>query len=224
MEKKKIPKRMIVAVGLVILAVTIIALFVSINISPVRNLYPAEIRNYQGEDLSSVADVRPYTVGGIQNINQSSYNLTITGLVDRTLNLSYDDVLNGYQRYQKVVNLHCVVGWQATILWEGVLVEDLLKDAGANMSAPVVIFRASDGYSTSLPLDYIVKNNILLAYKMNNITIPTERGFPFQLVAESQFGYKWIKWLTQIEVSDNSNFLGYWESRGYANNATIPGR
>jgi len=50
---------------------------------------------------------------------------------------------------------------------------------------------------------------------MNNVTIPPERGFPFELVAESQYGYKWIKWITKIEVSDNANYLGYWESRGY---------
>jgi DMSO/TMAO reductase YedYZ molybdopterin-dependent catalytic subunit len=56
---------------------------------------------------------------------------------------------------------------------------------------------------------------------MNNLTIPPERGFPFELVAESQYGYKWIKWLTAIEVSDKDGYLGYWESRGYPNNATL---
>jgi DMSO/TMAO reductase YedYZ molybdopterin-dependent catalytic subunit len=70
-------------------------------------------------------------------------------------------------------------------------------------------------------MEYIVNNNILLAYKMNNLTIPANRGFPFELVAESQYGYKWIKWLTGIEVSDNAGYLGYWESRGYPNNATL---
>ena len=39
--------------------------------------------------------------------------------------------------------------------------------------------------------------------KMNNVTIPPERGFPFMLVAESKWGYKWIKWVTKIEVSNN---------------------
>jgi DMSO/TMAO reductase YedYZ molybdopterin-dependent catalytic subunit len=57
---------------------------------------------------------------------------------------------------------------------------------------------------------------------MNSITIPPEKGFPFQLAAESQAGYKWIKWITEIEVSDNEDYRGYWESRGYPNNATLP--
>jgi len=56
-----------------------------------------------------------------------------------------------------------------------------------------------------------------MAYKMNEVTLPAERGFPFQLVAESKWGYKWIKWITEIELSDNAEYLGYWESRGYSN-------
>ncbi len=204
-----------------IVAVTLIALFIAGSPRSAQILYPAEVRNYQGENLASIAEVEENAIRGIQQINESTYQLTVTGLVNQTLNLSYSGVVNGFQNYQKVVTIFCVEGWQAKILWEGVLVKDLLTKAGANMSAPVVIFRASDGYSTALPLSYIVNNNIILAYKMNNITIPPERGFPFELVAESQYGYKWIKWVTQIEVSDNANYLGYWESRGYPNNATL---
>jgi DMSO/TMAO reductase YedYZ molybdopterin-dependent catalytic subunit len=79
-----------------------------------------------------------------------------------------------------------------------VLIDDLLKGAGVNSSAVGAIFYASDGYSTELPLDYLHDHNILLAYKMNNVTIPPERGFPFELVAESQYGYKWIKWVLEL--------------------------
>jgi DMSO/TMAO reductase YedYZ molybdopterin-dependent catalytic subunit len=57
---------------------------------------------------------------------------------------------------------------------------------------------------------------------MNGLTIPPEKGFPFQLVAESKYGYKWIKWLTKIELSDNVNYTGYWESRGLPNGAAVP--
>jgi DMSO/TMAO reductase YedYZ molybdopterin-dependent catalytic subunit len=103
-----------------------------------------------------------------------------------------------------------------------VLVKDLLEPAGVNPNATTVIFYAYDGYSTSMPLDYIDDNNILIAYKMNNVTLPPERGFPFQLVAESKWGYKWIKWITTIELSDNKNYRGFWESRGYPNEADLP--
>ena len=56
---------------------------------------------------------------------------------------------------------------------------------------------------------------------MNNVTLPAAAGFPFMLVPQNQYGYKWIKWVTQIDVSNDSSYLGYWESRGYPNNATV---
>jgi DMSO/TMAO reductase YedYZ molybdopterin-dependent catalytic subunit len=128
----------------------------------------------------------------------------------------------GYQSYQKVVTIYCVEGWNATILWEGILVNDLIQNASPAASANTVIFHASDGYTTALPLSYLKDNNILLAYKMNGLVMPPERGFPFQLVAESKYGYKWIKWITAIELSNDPNYLGFWESQGYPNNATAP--
>jgi DMSO/TMAO reductase YedYZ molybdopterin-dependent catalytic subunit len=56
---------------------------------------------------------------------------------------------------------------------------------------------------------------------MNSVTLPPQRGYPFQVVAESKWGYKWVKWVNEIEVSDNVNYRGYWESRGYSNDGGI---
>jgi DMSO/TMAO reductase YedYZ molybdopterin-dependent catalytic subunit len=66
-------------------------------------------------------------------------------------------------------------------LWEGVLVEDLIEEVGVNPATTVVIFYASDAYSNSLPPDYIIDNNLMIAYKINNLTLQPERGFPLQL-------------------------------------------
>ena len=221
MDKKIIFRNFIVGLFIIMLIVGIfIAAYYSQNQSKV--LYPGEVRDYQGQNLSSIADVIENAIKGTQHINASTYRLTITGLVNKTVEYTYDEVLSKFQSYQKVVTLYCVERWSATILWEGFLVEDLLREAGVKSNAVGVIFRASDGYSTELPLTYIASHNIIIAYKMNGLTIPPERGFPFQLVAESQYGYKWIKWITTIEVTDNPNYLGYWESNGYPNNATVP--
>jgi DMSO/TMAO reductase YedYZ molybdopterin-dependent catalytic subunit len=180
-----------------------------------------EITEYQGEDLSSINAFRENSIKGPQHVDLEEYTLTITGLVENEQHYTYDEVVSGYQSYKKVVTLHCVEGWSAKILWEGILVEDLLEEAQVDPNATVVIFYAYDGYSTSLPLDYVIDNNIIIAYEMNNVTLPPERGYPFQLVAESKLGYKWIKWLTAIELSDNEDFRGFWESRGYSNNADV---
>ena len=181
-----------------------------------------EIREYEGKNLSSINDFRENSIKGPQFVEKENYKLQITGLVERNLNYTYDEVITQYQLYKKVVTLYCVEGWDVTILWEGVLLEDLLGEAGLGQDVNTVIFHAFDGYTTSLPLDYIIENDIIIAHKMNGVSLPPERGFPFQLVAESKLGYKWIKWITEIEISDDENYKGFWESRGYSNEAGIP--
>ena len=164
---------------------------------------------------------RENSIKGPQEVDLESYTLRITGLVANSENYTYDEVVNKHQHYKKVVTLDCVEGWSVTILWEGLLVRDLLAEAEPLANAEVIIFHAYDGYTTSLPVDYIMDNDILIAYKMNDVILPPERGFPFQLVAESKWGYKWIKWITEIELSDDANYRGYWESRGYSNSADL---
>ncbi len=181
----------------------------------------AEVREYEGEDLSSIADFRENSIKGPQNVSLEGYRLEVDGLVEKPLSLTYEDVLSR-QSYKKVVTLYCVEGWDVTILWEGVLVSDLIDEA-MPIEAETVIFHAVDGYTTSLPLDYLERNDILLAYKMNNATLPVARGFPFQLAAEEKWGYKWIKWVDRITLSNQTDYRGYWESRGYNENGSVSG-
>jgi DMSO/TMAO reductase YedYZ molybdopterin-dependent catalytic subunit len=181
-----------------------------------------EITEYEGEDLSSVNDFRENSIKGPQYIDIDQYSLAVTGMVDQELDLPYEEVIDR-TTYEKVVQLDCVEGWSVNILWEGVLVRDLVDQAGADPDADTLIFYAEDGYSTSLPLSYFYENDIILAHRMNGVTMPPERGFPFELVAEQRWGYKWCKWVTEIEVSDDSDYEGYWESRGYNDDGSRDG-
>ena len=186
-----------------------------------NELKPVEVRDYQGEKLSSITDFRENSIKGPQRVDIESYKLKVSGLVESPEAYAYNEVISNYRSYEKVVRLDCVEGWSVTILWEGLLVKDLLVEAKPLPNAKVVIFYAYDGYTTSLPIEYIMNNDILIAYKMNGVTIPPERGFPFELVAESKWGYKWIKWITKIELSDDINYKGYWEERGYSNSGDL---
>ena len=180
-----------------------------------------EIMEYRGEKLGSIENFRENSIKGPQNINPETYRLRVMGLVENPRNYTYGEVLEGFDVSKKVVTIHCVEGWSVKILWEGVKVMDLLEEAQVSDAANVVIFQAHDGYTSSLPIDFIASNDIILAYEMNGVTLPPERGFPFQLVAESKWGYKWVKWITKIEVSDDEDYRGYWESRGYSNDADL---
>jgi len=191
------------------------------DINNAEELEAVEIKEYEGTDLSSVTDFRENSIKGPQFVDIENYALKVTGLVDTPGEYAYSEVIDDNQNYRKVVTLNCVEGWSVTILWDGVLVRDLIDAAGPTPDAKVVIFHAYDGYTTSLPIEYITDNDILMAYKMNGVALPPERGAPFQLVAESKWGYKWIKWITEIELSDDADYRGYWESRGYSNTADL---
>ena len=180
-----------------------------------------EVRDYQGVMLSSINDFRENSIKGPQEINVTKYQLELFGLVDAPTSYTYYEVLDNFTSYRKVVTLNCVEGWSATVLWEGVKVMDLVESADPDESSEIIIFHAEDGYTTNLPISYIRDNELILAYKINEVTLPEENGFPFILVAESKWGYKWCRWVTGLELSDDTDYEGYWESRGYSNSADL---
>jgi len=180
-----------------------------------------ELRNYEGHSLNSINDFRENSIKGPQYVNITTYRLHIAGLVKIPTNYTYTDLIENHRAYKKFNRLDCVEGWSVAILWEGIRVKDLLNETQLLPTANTIIFKAVDGYTTSFPVDYIINQSILLAFKMNNVTIPPERGFPFQLVAEGKWGYKWIKWVTDIEITNDPTYKGYWESKGYSNTGNL---
>jgi DMSO/TMAO reductase YedYZ molybdopterin-dependent catalytic subunit len=175
----------------------------------------------QGKTLTPIAQQRNNAIEGTQHIDRESYRLQVDGLVEKPRNFTYKEITD-FSQTSKVVDLDCVEGWSFTAKWTGVKIADLFNEVGAMDNATTVIFYSADGYSTSLDRDYLLKNDIILAYKLNDVTLPPDRGFPLQLVAESKYGYKWAKWITRIELRD-SPYRGYWEERGYNNTADVGG-
>lgn len=179
-----------------------------------------EIREYNGIMLDPSVGPRDNSIRGIINVDIGSYVLKVSGLVAHPISLTYDDVL-ALTSYEKLIKLFCVEGWDATVLWKGARLEDIIDLAGAAGEADTVIFHCADGYTTSLPLQVIKDRNMILAYSSNNITLPPSLGYPFIVVAEDKLGYKWARWITEIELSDDPDYLGYWEIRGYDNEADV---
>lgn len=190
--------------------------------SPPSGIQTLEIRDYEGERLGSISDFRENSIKGPQYVNISTYTLRVDGLVNSPKSYTYDEALSK-RVVQKVITLYCVEGWAVTLLWEGVPLSELFNDTGIDPRANTVKFYAVDGYTTTLPLSYVLDNDLMLAYKMNNVTLPPERGFPFQLVAESKWGYKWIKWVARVELTDDPEERGFWEERGYNQEGDLDG-
>ena len=179
-----------------------------------------EIQSYQGQRLDPAIGPRDNSIKGIQYLRLDTYTLTITGLYGSSLSLTYDQVV-AYPTQQRLITLFCVEGWEATILWEGVSLMDLIELANPSEEVTTIIFHASDGYTTSLPLETIQEKDLIIAYRANGLPLPPEMGFPFMVVAQEKLGYKWARWVTEIELSSDEDYKGYWESRGYSNLADV---
>jgi DMSO/TMAO reductase YedYZ molybdopterin-dependent catalytic subunit len=183
---------------------------------PPKDLGSVEVSEYKGERLDPISDFRENSIKGPQYVDRSTYRLKVDGAVTHPASYTYTQVLTEESTHTKVVQLNCVEGWSVRILWEGVLLSDLMDQASPKPGATTLIFHAADGYTTSMPVAYARERKILLAYKMNGVEIPPERGFPFMVVAEDRWGYKWCKWVTRIELSTDESYRGFWESRGYS--------
>ena len=179
-----------------------------------------ELREYQGTKLDPAVGPRDNSIKGVQQVDLATYQLTIDGLVDEPASYAYADVV-ALPSEERLITIHCVEGWDATILWKGVTMQTLLDAANVQDTANTVIFHATDGYTTSLPLKEILDQNLILAYDANGIALPPEMGFPFIFVAEDKWGYKWARWVNRIELSSDASYEGYWENNGYSNDADL---
>ena len=178
-----------------------------------------EIRDYQGKRLDPFDREYDNSIKGPQHVDIKTYRLEVDGLVEASQSLTYREVL-GLRVVKRAVTLPCVEGWDEYLLFEGVRLADLLALAKPRKGVRTVIFCAADGYSSSLSYEDATRLDVMLAAKINGRVLDAKRGFPFHVVAESKWGYKWVKWVTRIELSEKS-YKGFWERRGYDNEANV---
>jgi DMSO/TMAO reductase YedYZ molybdopterin-dependent catalytic subunit len=216
-------RRIVIAVGTVVLgALVVLAMTLANDEQTPSAIQEVEIDEYQGERLGSVADFRENSIKGVQQIDPETYVLRVDGLVSQAATWTLPELAE-FARAGKLVTIHCVEGWSVKALWEGIPLTALFDRVQPAAEANTVIFHAADGYTTSLPLDFIFDRNLIIADHINGIVLPPANGFPFQLVAEDKWGYKWIRWLTRIELSNDPDYRGFWEKRGYSNSGDADG-
>ncbi len=156
-------------------------------------------------------------------LDQEAYRLTVVGDVYNSLSLSLSEI-QSLPVTSEIVRLTCVdykygaSSYTGVANWTGVKLSEILNLAEIKYETALdVIFRTPDhskeGYTTSLTIEEAFWDDVILAYEMNGVPLPVEHGFPIRLVCPRFYGYKWIKWLTYIEVSPIDH-TGYWESSG----------
>jgi DMSO/TMAO reductase YedYZ molybdopterin-dependent catalytic subunit len=166
--------------------------------------------------LPSAGRFRIYSVvGALPKRSPADYRLRVDGLVDRTVDLIYDQ-LTSMTPTSITRDFQCVTGWRvADVAWTGVPLHDVLALAGVQPTAKALVFHSFDGlYTESLTLDQAMRDDMLCAYAMDGGPVSSAHGGPVRLYAAPMYGYKSLKWLERIEVVDRV-VPGYWEDRGY---------
>jgi len=179
----------------------------------------AEIRQYQGKPLQPFNRSYDNSIRGPQTVDVKKLRFKIDGLVAKPQRLTYERILR-LPHVRRVVTMPCVEGWSERLLYDAVRLADLIKLAGPKPGVKTVIFHAADGYTSSLTWDWVKKHEVLLGFKINGLVLDKKRGFPFQVVTPGKLGYKWVKWVVAITLSDKP-YRGYWERRGYSNEANV---
>jgi DMSO/TMAO reductase YedYZ molybdopterin-dependent catalytic subunit len=174
---------------------------------PLENALPASLVP-SGWRIYTVASTMP-------TFDPATWRLTIEGLVDEPQTLTYAH-LHNLPRSEQVSNFHCVTGWSVDhVHWAGVRFKDLLAVAGPQASGSVLEFVSAEApYADTLTVRQAELHDAMLAYEMNGAPLPREHGAPVRVVIPEMYGYKNVKWVERIVVTDSVS-PGYWEQRGY---------
>jgi DMSO/TMAO reductase YedYZ molybdopterin-dependent catalytic subunit len=155
-----------------------------------------------------------YSTLGVPEIKLETRRLSVSGLVENELGLSFEEL----QRLPQVElrrDFHCVTQWSIKdVAWEGVRFRELTRLAKVRPEVKWVMFHCADGYTTPVPLEDAMTEDSMIALKMNGKPLPAEQGFPARPFIPHLYAWKSAKWLTKIEFMGKYED-GYWEARGY---------
>jgi DMSO/TMAO reductase YedYZ molybdopterin-dependent catalytic subunit len=157
-------------------------------------------------------------------VQKESWKLSIGGAVDAPFSLSYDELL-ALPRVDQTSTLECISNEVGNYLignckWNGVRLRDLLERAGVQPGVIDIKLSAAEGYTESIPLEKAMDPTSIMAYGIDGEALAVKHGFPARLVVPGLYGEKNVKWLTGIEAV-REDYQGYWQQRGWTDDATI---
>jgi len=162
----------------------------------------------------------PTITGSVPKIDLRSWTLVVNGEVEKPLKLSWDEIQK-LPKFESVSDFHCVEGWSVlNCKWEGIQFKYLVDLVKPKDTAKFVSFECADGYTTSLSLKEPLRDDALLAYKLDGKLLEEGLGAPLRLVVPDKYAYKSAMWITRIKFTSKKE-LGYWEKRGYSDTADV---
>jgi DMSO/TMAO reductase YedYZ molybdopterin-dependent catalytic subunit len=166
---------------------------------------------------------RVNTVAPGAAFDESTWRLTVDGLMRHPLSLTFAE-FKALPQVKRTRDFYCVEGWGVNgVEWGGVTVSEIMKQADIDPQATHLVFHSSDGvYTDSVTLEEARRDDTLLACELDGALLPPKLGQPLRLVLPGTMGYKYVKWVVRVEaINSPDGYKGYWEQRGYPEDATI---
>ncbi|HEX2027955.1 MAG TPA: molybdopterin-dependent oxidoreductase, partial [Nitriliruptorales bacterium] len=163
----------------------------------------------------------------VPRVQVDGWRLTVTGMVDREVGFTYEDLL-GMPLVERYVTIACVSnevggGLVGNAAWTGVPLVDLLDRAGVQEDASQIVGRSVDGWTAGFPRELAYDGrDPLVAVGMNGEPLPASHGFPARLIVPGLYGYvSATKWLREIELTTLEAFDAFWIPRGWAKHGPV---
>jgi DMSO/TMAO reductase YedYZ molybdopterin-dependent catalytic subunit len=148
--------------------------------------------------------------------NEATWDLHAFGEVKQEKRWRWQDFL-ALPTVKITTDIHCVTRWSKfDTEWEGVRFRDFIDLFGITDKAKFVIAHCEYGYTTNTPLDIMLDDDVMLAYKFNGQFLENEHGFPLRTLVPKRYFWKSAKWVRGIEFSPVDK-PGFWENSGYHN-------
>ncbi len=156
---------------------------------------------------------------GVQpEIPLEEWSLTVSGLVSKPKMFSWTEFME-LPQVEDVSDFHCVTTWSVMDNhWKGVRFRDIANLCGIQPEAKFVFVKAFDAYTTNLPLDEAMKDDVLLVHTWQGEPLTKEHGGPLRMITPQLYAWKGAKWIGEIAFREEDE-LGFWERRGYSNTA-----
>ena len=168
-----------------------------------------------GQSLTQKFPVLTY--GPTPNYNLETWDLRVFGEVEREMRWNWAE-FTSLPTVQLTTDIHCVTRWSMfDTVWEGVLFRDFVQLFGVKPGVKHVIEHCEAGYTTNVPLDVMMDDDVLLAYKFGGEWLEPDHGFPLRTLVPKRYFWKSAKWLRGLEFSTVDK-PGFWENAGYHNN------
>ncbi len=152
--------------------------------------------------------------GSVPDVDLTTWDFRVWGLVGNPIRLTWDELIALPQR-EVVTDVHCVTRWsKLDTVWSGVPFREIFDLVRPTSEGRFVMAHAENRYTTNVPLEVLLDNDVLLAHQYDGRPLDPEHGYPLRLLVPKRYFWKSAKWLRGLQFMPEDK-AGFWEDAGY---------